>query len=65
MFPSNHTLEGMTRARIEDRGDEARQLHAARAASQSGSRHAEAHTRLADTAGWLRQLATRLIGAAA
>ena len=65
MIPSNYTLETITRARIEDRIAEAAQLHLARAANQSGPPHAEAHTTPADTVGWLRQLATRLIGAGA
>jgi hypothetical protein len=65
MIPSNHTLEAMTRARIEDRVAEAAQLHLARAASRGSRRREQSQTTSADTFGWLRQLATRLIGAGA
>jgi len=65
MIPSNHTLEAMTRARIEDRASEAAQLHLARAARQAQQRPTQAQTTSADTFGRLRQLATRLIGAGA
>ena len=65
MIPSNHTLEAMTRARIEDRAAEAAQLHLARAARQSWRRATQPQTTPADTFGLLRQLATSLIGAGA
>jgi hypothetical protein len=65
MIPSNHTLEAMTRARIEDRVAEAAQLHLARAARQSRQRATQPQSTPADTFGLLRQLATRLIGAGA
>jgi hypothetical protein len=65
MIPSNHTLETMTRARIEDRAAAAAQDHLAHAASQARPRPAQAHTTSADTFGWLRQLASRRTGAGA
>jgi hypothetical protein len=55
----------MTKARIEDRVAEAAQQHLAHAASQGGQRRAQPQVTSADTFGWLRQLATRLIGAGA
>jgi hypothetical protein len=55
----------MTKARIEDRIAEAAQLHQARRANLSRPRPALAKITSADVFGWLRQLATRLIGAGA
>jgi len=63
MTPSNHTLEAMTKARIEDRIAEAAQLHQARRAKLSRPRPAKITS--AEAFGWLRQIATRLIGAGA
>jgi hypothetical protein len=65
MIPSNHTLEAITRARIEDRAAEAAQLHLARAARQSRQRATRPQTTPADSFGLLRQLVTRLVGAEA
>ena len=65
MIPSNHKLEAMTSARMEDRLAEATQLHLARAARQGLRRAALPQTTPANSFGWLRQLATRLIGAGA
>ena len=65
MIPYHHTLEAMTKARIEDRAAEAAQLHLARRAKLSRPRPELAKITLADAFGRLRQLATRLIGAEA
>ena len=63
MTPSNHTLEAMTKARIEDRVAEAAQLHQARRVKLSRPRPARSKIRSAEAFGWLLQLAIRLIGA--
>ena len=65
MIPSNHTLEAMTRARIEDRASEAAQLRLAREASKGSRRAPIVPTTSADLFCWLRQLASRAVGAGA
>jgi hypothetical protein len=57
-------LEAATRARIEDRTAEAAQLHLVRAAMQARQLPAQPKS-TPDAFSWLRQLATRLIGAGA
>ena len=65
MIPSHHTLEAMTRARIEDRAAEAAQLRLAREASKGRRRAPIISAASADIFCWLRQLASRAVGAGA
>ena len=65
MIPSNHTLEAMTRARIEDRTSEAARLRLVREAGKGNRRAPAIPSSSADIFCWLRQLASRAVGAAA
>ena len=65
MVPSFTTLETATRARMEDRAYEAEQYRVARLARQGSTSGQQDQAIRVSPFDWLRQLATRLVGAGA